>query len=207
MLLLRPIVLPLHCCALGLWLCASCSQTATPQPSVRPTAQPATAPRARVDTAPDLATPASVGDREESQQQPGTLPDPGTEEFLVAASIVERVRALQASILVFRELPLDGRTEHLRDVYQHELLELGLTFASIRPGDPDQRSYYLARAVSAFEDLAFDSGEDSELGVRAYQHLADLKREAGLQDEAEDFEQALQRLLDERDDGERDDGQ
>lgn len=198
---LRTIVLPPRCCALGLLLCTSCSQTATPQNSVQPTAQPAVAPRARVDTAPDLATPALVGGREESEQQPATPPDPATEEFLVSASIAERVRALQASIRVFRELPLEGRTEHLRDVYQHELLELGRTFASIRPSTLDQRSYYLDQAVKAFEDLAFESGEDSDLGVRAYQHLADLKREAGLLDEAEDFEEALQRLLDERDDG------
>ena len=136
-----------------------------------------------------------------AEQHPATRPDPATEGFLVAASIAERVRALQASIRTFRELPLEGRTEHLRDVYQHELLELGRTFASIRPSTLDQRSYYLDQAVKAFEDLAFESGEDSDLGVRAYQHLADLKREAGLLDEAEDFEEALQRLLDERDDG------
>lgn len=183
----------------GLLLLASCSRGSEPPPSVRPTADPAATPVARSEAAPDLAIPSPVGGRAGSEQEP-TTPDSDSDGGpLVSRSIRERVRDLQESTRAFRELPLDRRTEHLRDIYQHELLELGRTLASIRRGRQPV-PHFLNQAVSAFEELAFEAGEDSDLGVRAYQHLADLKREAGLLDEAEAYEEALQRLLDERDD-------
>jgi len=200
MLSSQPLALGLRHGALGLLLCASCTQAADPREPVQPAAEPAAPPGTVVDTAPDLAFPPPLGSRESSQEQPVTPSEPNTAGPLPSQSVAERIRELQGSLRVFRELDLEGRTAHLSDVYQHELLELGQTFASIRPGHPEQRVYFVNKAVSAFEELAFDAGEDSDLGVRAYQHLADLKRETGLLEEAEDYEEALQRLLDERDD-------
>jgi len=186
--------------AIGLLLSVSCSPESEPPQSVHPAARSDALPEAEVDDATELAAPAAVDGREGSGQQPTPPSDPPTERPLVSESLAERMRELQASVREFRELPLEKRTENLRDIYQHELLELGRTLASIRPNDPGLRSFYTGQAVTAFEELAFESGEDSDLGVRAYQCLADLKREAGLLDEAADYEEALQRLLDERDD-------
>lgn len=183
----------------GLLLCASCSQDVTPPQSVEPAQRPAVLPVVGIETAQDLEAPFAVDRREVSETQP-TTPEPPAEDTLISKSVATRVRELQASVGVYRKLPLEDRTEHLRRIYEHELLELGQTLASIRRDDGGLDSYFASQAVSTFEELAFESGEDSDMGVRAYQSLADLKRDLGLLDEAEDYEEALQRLLDERDD-------
>ena len=106
----------------------------------------------------------------------------------------------RTSVAAYRDLPDSERTDHLTDQYHHELLELGRELARLAAeADADGAPYYRHMATGVLEELAFDAGEDSEFCVRAYEELADLARDAGRAEDVDTFEEALQRLVDEKD--------
>jgi hypothetical protein len=116
---------------------------------------------------------------------------------LAESSFQRRLRDLREATGAYRALALEERTPALRERYHNDLLQLGRLLANYRPDGDD--GYFRSMAAETFEELAWDAGEDSPYGVLAYQALADLAREGGATEDADAFDEAIERLLDEED--------